>query len=196
MFLNRKKGFTLTELMIVMAIIAVIAVLGIVAIQAARRTARDTQRRDNIKKVQMALEEWYINYKSYPRTDGSNNAETTNNCTGIPLYPLFNNKDWESNTPGTQDLGDFITELKDPNGSNLTIIPTGTTCSDADWYARQSYRYKWASSSSYGIKLRRESEPCNSAAFYNYTYIIPAPAGCANGGDPLSSNVGEIFKME
>lgn len=61
-----KKGFTLIELMIVMAIIAVLSTLIIGAVTIARRSARDTQRRANMKNIQVALEAKFASTKSYP----------------------------------------------------------------------------------------------------------------------------------
>lgn len=67
-----KKGFTLIEVVVVMAIIAVLAVLVVGAIGIARRMARDTQRRNDLKNFQVALEAYRSKKGSYdiPNTFG------------------------------------------------------------------------------------------------------------------------------
>lgn len=62
---QKKKGFTLIELMVVMAIIAVLSVLMIGAIQMARSTATETTNRSNGKTIQTALEGNFAKYRAY-----------------------------------------------------------------------------------------------------------------------------------
>ncbi len=188
-FLDRKKGFTLIELMIVMAIIAILAVLGIMAIQTARMTARDTQRKDNVKKVQIALEEWYIIYKSYPRLGDCPTADYNAELSQGQWVSWLFNCDWDGDSSnGNQNLKTLgiLTDLKDPNGQDLTQEPIGVAlpCESDKWYAIISYRYKWKSASSYGIRVRREAkEPCSIWIFFDST---------ENGW----GGRGELFKME
>lgn len=63
---QRKDGFTLIELMVVMAIIAVLSVLIIGAIQLARRASVETTHRSNAKTIQTAMEAFYAKKKAYP----------------------------------------------------------------------------------------------------------------------------------
>jgi prepilin-type N-terminal cleavage/methylation domain-containing protein len=62
---EKKKGFTLVEIMVVMAIIAVLATLILGAIQLARTTATETAHRTNAKTIQTALEANYAKYRAY-----------------------------------------------------------------------------------------------------------------------------------
>lgn len=64
--MQKKKAFTLIELVVVMALIAILATLIIAAIVAARNAAADTQRRSNAHSVQTGLEAFYARQKSYP----------------------------------------------------------------------------------------------------------------------------------
>jgi len=72
--LEKKKGFTLVEIMVVMAIIAVLATLIIGAIQLARTTATETAQRSNAKTIQTALEANYAKYRAYCGNTGGINC--------------------------------------------------------------------------------------------------------------------------
>lgn len=96
--LNRKKGFTLIELMIVMAIIAILAVLGIVAIQTARRESRYAQVRDNIRTIQIAMEQFKTKYGKLPPEPGYPTGYTSSdNCSGCndPPDNVSTTRNWE-----------------------------------------------------------------------------------------------------
>jgi prepilin-type N-terminal cleavage/methylation domain-containing protein len=54
--MQRQKGFTLIELMIVIAIIAILATLGVTNFSSALRRARDAKRQSDIVAIQKALE--------------------------------------------------------------------------------------------------------------------------------------------
>lgn len=54
--MQRQRGFTLIELMIVIAIIAILATLGVTNFSSALRRARDAKRQSDIVAVQKALE--------------------------------------------------------------------------------------------------------------------------------------------
>lgn len=63
-----EKGFTLMELLIAMAIIAVLIALGIAGYSIARRAARNTQRKDVIREVQMYMEDFETKHRTSPDT--------------------------------------------------------------------------------------------------------------------------------
>ncbi|OGY23644.1 MAG: hypothetical protein A2Y57_04005 [Candidatus Woykebacteria bacterium RBG_13_40_7b] len=64
-----QKGFTLTELLVVMTIFAILAALLMVTFQGATRKARDTKRKSDLKQVQAALEKYFQNTGHYPIND-------------------------------------------------------------------------------------------------------------------------------
>lgn len=64
--LSDRKGFTLVELMIVIAVIAILATLGLVGFRSAQQSARDTQRLNNIRGMQAALECYFSVNGQYP----------------------------------------------------------------------------------------------------------------------------------
>jgi prepilin-type N-terminal cleavage/methylation domain-containing protein len=55
-----RKGFTLIELLIVIAIIGILAALIIVSLTGARGKAQDTQRKNNARNLDTALEQYYV----------------------------------------------------------------------------------------------------------------------------------------
>lgn len=127
--LNWKYGFTLIELMIIMTIIAILVVLGIVAIQTARKASRDTIRRDVVKSVMMALEQYYVVNKKYP------DPCPGTMCTGVTLTSLM----WQT------DFDPYLDDnLSDPTGGIIKKpgFPTScTTIEDPDGDPCWRYEY-------------------------------------------------------
>src|SRR5512146_841885 len=69
--INRKKGFTLIELMIVMVIMGILAAIGVTAFMSSQTKARDAQRKGNLKAFAGALELYYNDKGVYPLGDSS-----------------------------------------------------------------------------------------------------------------------------
>jgi prepilin-type N-terminal cleavage/methylation domain-containing protein len=65
---NRKNGFTLIEIIIVLFIIGLIITLANFSINVIREKGRDIKRIDNIKQIQLALEMYRRDVGSYPET--------------------------------------------------------------------------------------------------------------------------------
>lgn len=87
--MKRNRGFTLIELMFIIAIIVILTSIIIASVMRARMDSRDAGRINDMKQVQLALEEYYEKNRRYPSGDGAG-------CSG-----------WD--TPGN---GTFIQELK------------------------------------------------------------------------------------
>ncbi len=71
MWMNKNlpsPGFTLIELMIVMAVLAVLATLSFFGLRGAQAAARDVQRMQFMKGVQVALQTYNINRERYPQS--------------------------------------------------------------------------------------------------------------------------------
>lgn len=69
--LDPKKGFTLIELLVVISIIVILITMGITSFATAQKKGRDTKRKNDLKDVQTALEQFYsvCNY-TYPVPTG------------------------------------------------------------------------------------------------------------------------------
>jgi prepilin-type N-terminal cleavage/methylation domain-containing protein len=65
-FTRKHKGFSLVELLVSMAIIAVLLGLVGFGIATAQRNSRDSQRRQKVSDIKLALEDYLIRESSYP----------------------------------------------------------------------------------------------------------------------------------
>lgn len=67
--MSKQKGFSLIELLVVISIISVLTTVGIISFTGAQRSARDVQRKNDLRVVQYALAEYYQdNRSSYPNS--------------------------------------------------------------------------------------------------------------------------------
>jgi prepilin-type N-terminal cleavage/methylation domain-containing protein len=72
-----RRGFTLIELLVVIAIIGVLASIVLVSLNTARARARDSERRQDVRQTQLALELYYDTYGTYPLSGTPSNCGTT-----------------------------------------------------------------------------------------------------------------------
>lgn len=81
--LNKQKGFTLLELLVVIGIIGLLASILVVNLTGARKRARDTKRVADIRSLQTAIEDYYGKEGKYPTL-------LSDLVTGqqIPMWPL------------------------------------------------------------------------------------------------------------
>ena len=109
------KYFTLIELLVVISIISLLAGLIIVNVNSARLKARDSQRKGDLDKVQLAVEGWSSkNGGKYPITFTAGETE-------VFLNSLDNPTDWVPNPalPLPPFVPDYISVLpKDPGSSS------------------------------------------------------------------------------
>lgn len=70
--MNKKKGFTLIELIVTVTIIAVLTVIGVVSYSGTSKKARDSRRMADLEKIRVALELYRQNLgTSYPSFSSS-----------------------------------------------------------------------------------------------------------------------------
>lgn len=88
------KSFTLIELLIVVAIIGILAAIIIVSLANAAARARDAQRAAQMKEIQNALSEYYIQNGSYPLETSwcHSGSGQTDGCFQQALQPLVTQK--------------------------------------------------------------------------------------------------------
>lgn len=68
---DKRKGFTIVELLIVIVVIAILAAITIVAYNGVQARARDAQRKEDIATIAKAFELYYAQNGTYPVTSGS-----------------------------------------------------------------------------------------------------------------------------
>lgn len=79
------KGFTLIELLIVVSILTTLVILSLMTLTNAQKKARDTRRKNDLRKIQIALETYFNDLKSYPPDVAwcdSSKGVTANGCVG------------------------------------------------------------------------------------------------------------------
>lgn len=99
-----QKGFALTELMVTVSIIGVVGTLSAPKLNQALSSARDANRKMNIKQVQTALNLYYDDNLSYPKYQGEPSKEAynflknslagnkTKYISELPIDPLNNDR--------------------------------------------------------------------------------------------------------
>ena len=98
---NSKRGFTLLEILLVVGIIAILAGIVIVAINPSKQlaTVRNTQRKSDIKQIDSAVQQYYIDHNRYPSSittslteicDTGSVASTTQAVDTTPCGSLVN----------------------------------------------------------------------------------------------------------
>lgn len=87
--IGNRKGFTLIELLVVIAIIGILAALIIVSLSGARAKAQDTQRKNNARNLNTAIEQFYLdqNPSAYPTANTPVDIQNGSAC-NAPLSSL------------------------------------------------------------------------------------------------------------
>ena len=129
--MNYKKGFTLLEILLVVGIIAILAGIVIIAINPNKMlaSARNTQRSNDLREINSALVQYYIDHNNYPASTtilssmteicntGSASATTTS-INGIDCGPLANLSDL---------VPVYLTAIPmDPKATSTANTPEGT----------------------------------------------------------------------
>ncbi len=88
--MEKQKGFTLLEMLVVIAIIGILASVTLIGLGSARARARDARRIADLREVQNGLEVYYAKIGGYPVPAGGTWAdlETTINAASVGISNL------------------------------------------------------------------------------------------------------------
>lgn len=100
---GKQKGFTIIEVVLVLAIAGLIFLMVFIALPALQRSQRDTQRRNDLSRVQTAVQSYKTNARGSLPAEGE--------------WDTFQDKYLVAG-------GDTFT---DPNGNDYIVVPTSTT---------------------------------------------------------------------
>ena len=138
---NSKKGFTIIEVVLVLAIAGLIFLMVFIAFPALQRSQRDTQRTDDMARVQSQLMSWQNNhsnklpgpadgdeYIDYPEggvaiTETFDKTTCNNNKACQFLRDYMNAASTETNTATMTDSG-VTNTFQDPSGELYNIVIT------------------------------------------------------------------------
>ena len=115
--MNKKKGFTLVELLVVIVIIGILATLATVALGSARMKARDARRISDVKQIQTALELYYNDNTTYP----ASNALATSLANYMPSVPTNPTPLNDGSCPGVAPRNSTYIYTQITSGSSYVI---------------------------------------------------------------------------
>jgi len=78
--MNKKQGFTLLELLIVIAIIAIIVAFATTNFLGARQRARDIRKKTDLAQLKTALRMYFNDFAVYPDSSGDSVTNTLSGC--------------------------------------------------------------------------------------------------------------------
>ena len=126
-----RKAFTLIELLIVISIIGILITISSVSYLTAQKKGRDGRRRQDLKAIQTALEQYYAENQTYPT---GNNIDTAFSSDQRPQDPK-NTGDYVYNWDNIDTDGYCICAKLEANTGNADA-PTSTTC---NWNSEGEY---------------------------------------------------------
>ena len=102
---DKRRGFSLIELMVVVSIIAVLATVGMVSYRSANARARDSRREADVQQIRTALEMYRTDNGEYPDTSDIDDLATDGYMQTLPTDPGDGSDyDYTRNTPTTYEL--------------------------------------------------------------------------------------------
>ncbi|MEX2411132.1 MAG: type II secretion system protein [Candidatus Paceibacterota bacterium] len=137
--IQKEKGFTLIEMLVVVAIIGILSSVILVGLNDARSRARDAKRISDIRQIQNGLELFYSDDQSYPRGLDEIEENIPNDPQGGEyVYFRYNSQSYvlgtclENNRPagvGTYESNDQVGAIGGP-----LVPPPSCRCSDPNGY--------------------------------------------------------------
>ncbi len=175
LLINRQRGFTLLELMIVVTIIGVLSAVVLASLRASQEGGRNAARVSQIKEYIKAFELYRSDLGVYPTHPLSNPPLTSVMCLGT----YSDNRCWNNGTGVTARPATIAALI---NSNYMKRIPAAETerfgVTGTTWYEGMTYRHQ-SNGRAYTIQYFMEgnNEPCE----------LPGAAGSNVGDDTLCS---------
>lgn len=123
------NGFTLIELLVVISIISLLSSVVLTSLSGARASARNTQRQQDLRSIQTALEMYYNDHGQYPQTFDSKFFRDGIFVANKNCPDADNGKNW---IPGLVENGYINSLPDDPRTGRSTLNerknPDGSAC--------------------------------------------------------------------
>lgn len=106
---KNNRGFTLFELLVVISIIGILAAVGLASYSSTQKRARDAKRKEDLKTLQTALEQYYASMGSYPDPCYENGALSDSDGTVyLESFPADPKEGTNYATAGTCGVSGYI----------------------------------------------------------------------------------------
>jgi prepilin-type N-terminal cleavage/methylation domain-containing protein len=100
--MNRRasQGFTIVEIIIAIIVVAILTTITIVSYSSIQQRSRDSERRNHVTQIRMALDKYYVENGEYPPACSANGTSCSATNLGTYLKPYL--PDIPINPRGTQ----------------------------------------------------------------------------------------------
>ncbi|OPZ89673.1 MAG: Bacterial type II secretion system protein G [Firmicutes bacterium ADurb.Bin419] len=181
--MNKKKGFSLTELLVVMAIIAIMVAMFTGAINplAQINKANDSRRKKDLNRIKIAFEDYYNDNNCYPTQDLIDELTNASNCGDDEMFsPWLRNWpcDPVSKEPyrivieeSTDDCPDWFKIYANLENRNDNDIPEG-------WYSEGN---DILLSGGYSIDNVNYGTSSTNVSWFEDTFVCSGPCVVSTG---------------
>lgn len=119
---NRRRGFTLIELIVVVTIIGILAGVAVSNVKWAQQRARESALRHDLFEMRKAIDDYYADKQKYPESLAALKSERY--LRNIPKDPVSMQQDWEEVQAQADPAG---SGSPDPNAMPVDPTALGTT---------------------------------------------------------------------
>ena len=127
--LHNRRGFTLTELLMVMMVMTILYCIALSAIRAVDRTARKTAARAELKSIETAFKQYYAHYQTWPDVLADDTADRADALIDASLAKVLDGTG--ENTRGRENGGNpdkmIFIEFSRMTNDGIPLNPWGSS---------------------------------------------------------------------